>query len=253
MKPLLLYSIHIIIYSIEDAVGIPKYGTCRLSGGCRLNRKVPHYVLAVEIIHNWIHERKTCFIYWCTGMHVVVICHFIFFFVPYLSFFVPLWNLACETLDLVLFLFDLLCRIPFCCFRLRYFACETIGLVLFVFDLLYAICFCGLRLNLACEIHLLVVLSVFDLLCAISLSCLGLWNLACGIYVGLVLFIFDLLCVISLSGIRLLKFTCEMEDDVVFFPFDLHGLTMGRLSGMHGLFQVYLQVNAFPAKLIHNP
>ena len=116
------------------------------------------------------------------------------------------------------------------------------------FDVLYAICLCGLRLNLACEIHLLVVLFLFDLLCAISLSCLRLWNLACGIDVGLVLFIFDLLCAISLSGIRLLKFACEMEDDVVFFPLDLHGLTMGRLSGMHSLFLVYLQVNAIPPK-----
>ena len=65
-----LYMIHIIIHTIKDAVGIPKYATCRISGGCRLNRKVPHYVVAVEIIHHWIHERKTCFIYWCTGIHV---------------------------------------------------------------------------------------------------------------------------------------------------------------------------------------
>ena len=135
-----------------------------------------------------------------------VICHFIFFSVRYLTFFVPLWNLACETLGLVLFLFHLLCSIPFCCFRLWNFPCQIFGLVLFVFDLLYPICLCGLRLNLACEIHLLVVLFLFDLLCVISLSCLQLWNLACGIGVGLVLFIFDLLCAITLSGIRLLKF-----------------------------------------------
>ena len=64
------YIIHIIIHNIKDAVGIPKYGTCQISGGCRLNRKVPHYVFAVEIIHHWIHERITCFIYWCTGMDV---------------------------------------------------------------------------------------------------------------------------------------------------------------------------------------
>ena len=43
-----------------------------------------------------------------------------------------------------------------------------------------------------------------------------------------------------------------MEYDVVFFPLDLIGLTIGRLSGMHGLFQVYLPVNAIPAKLLHN-
>ena len=43
-----------------------------------------------------------------------------------------------------------------------------------------------------------------------------------------------------------------MEYDIVFFPLDLIGLTIGRLSGMHGLFQVYLPVNAIPAKLLHN-
>ena len=67
---LFLYIIHIIIHTIKDAVGIPKYGTCLICGGCRLNRKFPHYVFAVEIIHHWIHERKTSFIYWCTGMYV---------------------------------------------------------------------------------------------------------------------------------------------------------------------------------------
>ena len=70
VEGLSLYINHIIIYTIKDAVGIPKYGTCWISGRCRLNRKVPHYVFAVEIVHHWIHERKACFIYWCTGMHV---------------------------------------------------------------------------------------------------------------------------------------------------------------------------------------
>ena len=70
VEALLGYIIHIIIHTIKDAVGIRKYGTCQISGGCRLNRKVPHYVFAEEIIHHWIHERKTCFIYWCTGIHV---------------------------------------------------------------------------------------------------------------------------------------------------------------------------------------
>ena len=78
----------------------------------------------------------------------------------------------------------------------------------------------------------------------------------CGtLPVGLMLALcclFSTFSAISFSGIRLLKFACEMQDEVVFFPLDLHRLRMGRLSGMHCVFQVYLQVNAIPANLLHN-
>ena len=70
VEGLFLYIIHIIIHAIKDAVGIPNCGTCQICGGCRSNRKIPHYVFAVEIIHHWIHESKICFIYWCIGMYV---------------------------------------------------------------------------------------------------------------------------------------------------------------------------------------
>ena len=70
VEGLFLYIMHIIIHTIQDAVAIPKYATCQICGGCRLSRKFPEYVFAVEIIHHWIHERKTYFIYWCTRMHV---------------------------------------------------------------------------------------------------------------------------------------------------------------------------------------
>ena len=70
VEGLFWYIIHIIIHTIKDAVCIGNCGTCDISGGCRLNRKVPHYVFAQEIIHHWIHERKTCFIFWCTVMYV---------------------------------------------------------------------------------------------------------------------------------------------------------------------------------------
>ena len=159
-----------------------------------------------------------------SSINIGVICHFVFFSVRYLSFFVRLRNLACDILGLVLFLFDLLC----------------------------AISLCGLRLwNLACE-TLVILLFLFHLLCAISLSGLWLWNPACGMFLGLVLFLLHLLCAISSSGIRLLKFACEMDDDIVLFILDLHGVTIGRFSGVHSLFQVYWQVNAIPVKLLHN-
>ena len=70
VEGLFLYIMHIIIHTIQDAVAIPKYATCQICGGCRLSRKFPEYVFAVEIIHHWIHEGKTYFIYWCTRMHV---------------------------------------------------------------------------------------------------------------------------------------------------------------------------------------
>ena len=70
VEGLSLYIIHIIIHTINDAVAISNYGTCQISRWWRLNRKFPHYVFAVEIVHHWIHESKICFIYWCTGMHV---------------------------------------------------------------------------------------------------------------------------------------------------------------------------------------
>ena len=70
VEGLVWYIIPIIIHTIKYSVGIANCGTCDISGGCRLNRKVPHYIFAVEIIHHWIHERKACFIYWCTSMYV---------------------------------------------------------------------------------------------------------------------------------------------------------------------------------------
>ena len=113
VERLLWYIIPIIIHTIKDAVGIPKYGTCQISGGCRLNRKVPHYVFAVEIIHHWIHEKKNLlyfFVYlyayllvetkmewhyfhnYSFGMWTVVYCCLHFF------------NIACEiNPDLLLF------------------------------------------------------------------------------------------------------------------------------------------------------
>ena len=54
---------------------------------------------------------------------------------------INLWssNLPCYIIYLVLFLFDLLCWIYFCCLRLWNVPCERLGLVLFVFDLLFTI------------------------------------------------------------------------------------------------------------------
>ena len=159
-----------------------------------------------------------------SSINIGVICRFVFFSVRYLSFFVRLRNLACDIFGIVLFLIHLLFSQSVSCLQLWNPACKILGLVLFL----------------------------FDLLCAISLCGLPLWNPACGIFLGLVLFLWHLLCAISLSGIRLLKFPCEMDDDVVLFILDLHGVTIGRFSGVHGLFQVYWQMNAIPANLLHN-
>ena len=43
VEALLWYIIHIIIHTIKDAVRIATCGFCRISGGCRLNRKIPDY------------------------------------------------------------------------------------------------------------------------------------------------------------------------------------------------------------------
>ena len=108
-----------------------------------------------------------------------------------LPFCVGLWNLACQIIDLVLFLFHLLCSQSFCCFQLTNLACDILVIVLFVSHLLCAKPFCSLRL----------------------------WNFACEI-LCLVMFLLDLLCAISLCGLRL-KFACEIDFELVFFLFHL--------------------------------
>ena len=123
---------------------------------------------------------------------------FIFFSVQYLSFCLRLWNLALEILDLVMFLFHLLCEKPFGCFRLRNLAPETLGLVLFHFDLVSAKPFCCLLLwNFPCE-TLGLVLFLFDLLCSQSFSCFRLWNFPCEILVLVLFFFRSSLCDIFL-------------------------------------------------------
>ena len=68
VEALLLCIIYVIIHTIKDAVGIPNYGTCGISRGYRLKRKFPNHIFTAEIIHYWIHEKKACFIYWCSGV-----------------------------------------------------------------------------------------------------------------------------------------------------------------------------------------
>ena len=236
MEGLFLYIIDIIIHTIKDAVAIANCGTCQISGGWRLNRKVPHYIFTVEIIHHWIQERKTCFIYWCTFMHVCCWkprCSVIISIRIHLG--CGLWCTVvfiCEIdLDLTLFLFDLLyvklfcllmhtiqdkvgiancgtlciSSIPFVSFfpgvlcRCFHHFCKYVisykswcYVSFFIFFSMQYLSFCLRLWNLPCEI-IDLVLFLFDLLCWIYFGYLRLWNLACEI-LGLVLFVFDLLC-----------------------------------------------------------
>ena len=192
VEGLFLYIIHIIIHTIKDPVGIPKYGTCRISGGSRLKRKVPDYVFAVEIIHHWIHERKTCLIYWCTGMYVCcwkTRCSVIISIRIHLG--CGLWCTVvfiCEIdLDLALFLFDLLYVKLFCLLmhtiqdKVGITNCGTLGIssIPFVsFFLQFSVVVFITSVSTLSPINLGVMFSFsFSSLCNIYLSVSG-----CGIF-----------------------------------------------------------------------
>ena len=57
VEALLWCIIDIIIHTIKDAAGIANCGTLCISGWWSFNWKVSQYVLAVQTIHHWMHER----------------------------------------------------------------------------------------------------------------------------------------------------------------------------------------------------
>ena len=57
VEALLWYIIHIIVHTIKDAVGIANCGSLCISGWWSFKWKFSQYVLAVQTIHHWMHER----------------------------------------------------------------------------------------------------------------------------------------------------------------------------------------------------
>ena len=117
----------LLMDTIQDKVGIVNCATL-----CILSIPFVFFILEFSLIF------FITSVSMISPINIGVMFPFVFFSVLYQSFSLRFWNIPCEIIYLVLFLFDLLCWIYFCCLRLWNVPCEILGLVLFVFHLLSA-------------------------------------------------------------------------------------------------------------------
>ena len=128
----------LLMHTIQDKVGIPNCGTLCISI-CYVFNWIVFVITVFSLI-----PCSSSFLFWNQFFFISSLCifslgvlchlfnhfrkcitsykslsyHSCLFLLCAISFFLWLWNLAFEILELVLFLFDLLSGIPFCCLRL---------------------------------------------------------------------------------------------------------------------------------------